>query len=232
MEARAAELLPIPYFHVVLTVPRDIGPIALQNKRVVYGILLRAAAETLRQLAADPKRLGAEIGIVAVLHTWGQQLPHHAHVHCICTGGGISPDGTRWVPCKISKKTKKEFSIPVEILSLVFRGKFIDFLKRACRNGELSFHRDLVPLRQRNAFEERLNRAIKSKWAVYAKRPFRGPEQLLKYLARYTHRVAISNNRLIEMRDGYVHFRWKDYRDGGKQKTMRLAVLSMALTFC
>jgi hypothetical protein len=219
-EARAAELLPIPYFHVVFTLEgKEIGPIALQNKKVVYGILFRAAAATLRQLAAQPEHLGAEIGTVAVLHTWGQQLPHHAHVHCICTGGGISPDGTRWVQCKVSNKAKKKFFIPVKVLSLVFRGKFIDFLKRAYRGGELSFHGELAPLKQEYLFEEQLDRAVKRKWVVYAKRPFRGPEQLLKYLARYTHRVAISNNRLIEMRDGHVHFRWKDYRDGGTQKT-------------
>jgi hypothetical protein len=230
MEARAAELLPIPYFHVVFTLPREIGPIALQNKRVVYGILFRAAAETLKKLAADPRHLGAEIGVVAVLHTWGQQLPHHPHVHCICTGGGISPDGTRWVRCKMSK-TKKKFFIPVEVLSLVFRGKFIGLLKRAFGNGELSFHGELAPLRQMNTFEERLNAAVDRKWVVYAKRPFRGPERLLKYLARYTHRVAISNSRLIEMRDGHVHFWWKDYRDGGTRKTMCLPVTEFIRRF-
>lgn len=223
MEARAAELLPIPYFHVVITLPHDMGPIALQNKRVVYGILMRAAAETLKELSADPKHLGAEVGILAVLHTWGQKLDHHAHVHCICSGGGISPDGTHWVPCKKSKKTEKEFFIHHDVIGLKFRGKFIAFLKRAYRNGELSFHGDLSSLKDVDNFERRLDKAVKNKWVAYAKRPFGDdPEQVLKYLARYTHRVAISNTRLIAMRDGYVHFRWKDYRDEGTWKSMAL----------
>ena len=221
VEARTAELLPIPYFHVVMTLPHDIGPIALQNKRVIYGIFMRAAAETIKELAADSKHLGAEIGILAVLHTWGQKLDHHAHVHCICTGGGISPDGTRWVSCKRSKKSEKEFFIHHEVLALKFRGKFIAFLKRAYHKGELSFHGKFSPLKDAGEFEKYLDKAVRKRWVAYAERPFGDdPQRVLKYLARYTHRVAISNARLIAMRDGYVHFRWKDYRDGGKWKPM------------
>jgi hypothetical protein len=189
----------------------------------VYGILMRAAAETIKELAADPKHLGAEIGILAVLHTWGQQLEHHAHIHCICTGGGISPDGTRWVPCKRSKKTGKDFFIHHDVLGLKFRGKFIAFLKHAHQNGQLSFHGELSSLKDMSRFEDCLDKAVKSKWVAYAEKPFGDdPERAIKYLARYTHRVAISNRRLIALRDGYVHFRWKDYRDGAKSKTMPL----------
>ncbi len=222
-EARVSELLPTPYFHLVFTLPQEIGPIALQNKRVVYGILMRAAAQTVKELAADPKHLGAEVGILAVLHTWGSNLMHHAHVHCICTGGGISPDGKRWVNCKRSKKTGKDFFIHHDVLGLKFRGKFIALLKRAYQHGELSFHGELVSLKDVDNFEQRLDKAVKNKWVAYAKKPFGDdPEQAIKYLARYTHRVAISNSRLIAMRDGYVHFHWKDYRDGAKWKPMAL----------
>ncbi len=223
MAARAAELLPIPYFHVIITLSHDIGPIALQNKRVVYGIFMRAAAQTIKELAADPKHLGAEVGILAVLHTWGQKSEYHVHAHCICTGGGISPDGTRWVPCKQSAESGKEFFIHHKVLALKFRGKFIALLKRAYRKGELSFHGQLSPLKNEDEFEKYLDRAVKKKWVVYAKRPFGDdPERVLKYLARYTHRVAISNDRLIAMRNGRVYFRFKDYRDEAKWKTTSL----------
>jgi hypothetical protein len=216
-------LLPTPYFHLVFTLPQEIGPIALQNKRVVYGILMRAAAHTVKELTTDPKHLGAEVGILAVLHTWSQKLAHHAHAHCICTGGGISPDGKRWVYCKRSKKSGKDFFIHHDVLGLKFRGKFIAFLKRAHRNGELSFHGELGSLKDVHNFEQHLNKAVKKKWVAYAKRPFGDdPEQAIKYLARYTHRVAISNSRLIAMRDGYVHFYWKDNRDGAKWKPTAL----------
>lgn len=216
-------MLPTPYFHVVFTLPQEIGPIALQNKRVVYGILMRAAAHTIKELAADPKHLGAEVGILAVLHTWGSNLMHHPHVHCIVTGGGISPDGKRWVYCKHSKKTGKEFFIHHDVLGMKFRGKFISFLKQAHRDGELSFHGELGSMKDEQDFEHHLDKAVRHKWVAYAERPFGGgAEQAIKYLARYTHRVAISNNRLIATRDGYVHFHWKDYRDGAKWKPMAL----------
>jgi hypothetical protein len=222
MKARAAELLPIPYFHVVFTLPQEIGPIALQNKRVVYGVLFRAAAETLKELAADPKHLGAEIGVLAVLHTWGQSLVHHAHLHCVVTGGGISPDCSRWVYCKRSRKSKKRFFIHVSVLGQVFRGKFIDFLKREYRRGALRFFGELSSLAQPAAFERWLTRSVRQEWVVFAKRPFGSAERVLKYLARYTHRVAISNGRLIDMRDGKVRFRMKDYADGGRWKSIEL----------
>jgi hypothetical protein len=223
MEARASELLPIPYFHVVVTLPRDIRPIALQNKRVVYGIFMRAVAQTIKELAADPKHVGAEIGILVVLHTWGQQLEYHVHCHCICTGGGISPGGTRWVPCKQSTEPGKEFFIHHEVVALKFRGKFIAFLKRAYRKGELSFHGQLSPLKNEDEFERFLDQAVKKRWVAFAKRPFGdNPEQVLKYLAGYTHRVAISNRRLIAMRGGRVHFSYKDYRDGCTWKATSL----------
>jgi hypothetical protein len=222
-EARVSELLPIPYFHAVFTLPQEIGHIALQNKAMVYGILMRAAALTVKELAADSKHLGGEVGIFAVLHTWGQKLEHHAHVHCVCTGGGISPDGKRWMYCKWSKRTEKHFFIHHDVLSPKFRGKFIAFLKKGYKNGELSFHGELTPLRDVDKFERHLDKAVRKKWVVYAERPFGDdPEQTIKYLARYTHRVAISNSRLIAIRDGYVHFRWKDYRDEGKWKRMPL----------
>jgi hypothetical protein len=223
MAARAADLLPIAYFHVTLTLPHDIGPIALQNKSKVYGIFMRAAAETIKELAADPKHLGAEIGILVVLHTWGAKLPYHVHAHCICTGGGISPDGMRWVPCKRSKDSEKEFFVHYKVLALKFRGKFIDFLKRAYYKKELSFHGELSRLNHAEVFEKLLDGAVKNRWVAHIKRPFDGdPERVLKYLARYTHRVAISNGRLIAMRDGRVHFRYKDYRHGGEWKTTSL----------
>jgi hypothetical protein len=174
MEARQAELLPIPYFHVVFTLPQEIRSLALQNKRLVYGILFRAAAETLQEVAANPRHLGAETGILAVLHTWGQTLMHHPHVHCVVTGGGLAPGRSHWVHCKRSRRRKKLFLLPVEILSRVFRGKFIELLKRVFRSGELEFHGKLASLAHPAAFECRLNASVKKDWVVYAKRPFGG----------------------------------------------------------
>jgi hypothetical protein len=220
--ARTEELLPIPYFHVVFTLPQEIGPIALQNQRVVYGILFRAAAETLQELAADPKHLGAEIGVLSVLHTWGQTLVYHPHLHCVVTGGGLSFDHTEWIPCKRSGKKKKRFFIHVKILGKVFRGKFIDFLKQAYEQGDLQFHGQIARLAKASAFENYLHRSVRHDWVVYSKRPFESATPVLKYLARYTHRVAISNSRLIDMENGKVRFHWKDYAHGGKQKIMKL----------
>lgn len=216
LEARAAELLPVPYFHVVFTLPQSMAAIALQNKRVVYGILFRAASKTLLQIAADPKHLGAQIGFLAVLHTWGQNLMHHPHLYCVVPGGGLSSDGSMWVPCR------KHFFLPVRILSRVFRGKFMALIREAYRRGKLAFHGKLAGLSQSGRFEQDLNTAANHEWVVYAKRPFGGPEQVLKYLARYTHRVAISNSRLISMEDGKVTFRWKDYTEGNEKTTMTL----------
>jgi hypothetical protein len=216
LDARAEELLPVEYFHVVFTLPESLGPIALQNPRVVYGILFRAASETLMQIAADPKHLGAEIGILAVLHTWGQNLLHHPHVHCVVPGGGLSPDGSRWIACRPG------FFLPVRILSRVFRGKFLSMLRNAFDQGRLSFHGKLSELSDPCPFQRRLAASVRTDWVVYAKPPFGGPAQVLKYLARYTHRAAITNRRLIALEGDKVRFLWKDYAHGGIEKTMTL----------
>jgi hypothetical protein len=222
LEDRQSELLPIPYFHVVFTLPQQLAPLALQNKRVLYGMLFRAAAETLMELAADPKHLGAKIGCLMVLHSWGQTLMHHPHVHCLVTGGGISLDRSRWITCKQSKRSKRLFFVHVKILSRVFRGKFIDLLKQAFSDGHLRFHGKLAPLTAPKAFEQCLNASVKKDWVVYAKRPFSSPRCVLKYLARYTHRVAISQRRLLDLKDGRVSFEYKDYADEDQVKVMTL----------
>ena len=218
LAAREAELLPGPYFHIVLTLPAAIGAIAYQNKAKVYGLLFTAAAETLTTIAADPKHLGADIGGSAVLHTWGQNLDHHPHVHCIVPGGGISPGGERWV------SSRHNFFLSVRVLSRLFRRLFLEGLERLHSEGELQFFNDLAPLEDMARFRARLTPLRRSEWVVYAKRPFAGPEQVLAYLARYTHRVAIGNSRLASIDDGIVAFRWKDYRQDGAQqrKVMRL----------
>ena len=225
MEARESELLPVEYFHVVFTLPAVLGPIALQNPREVYNILFRAAAETLQQIAADPKHLGAEIGFLAVLHTWGQNLEHHPHVHCVVPGGGLSPDDSQWIACEPG------FFLPVRVLSRVFRGKFLALLRNAFDQGKLSFHGKLGELADAGAFQRRLTASAQTEWVVYAKPPFGGPEQVLKYLARYTHRVAISNYRLTALEGDEVEFLWKDYADGGEQKTMRLKAVEFIRRF-
>jgi Putative transposase/Transposase zinc-binding domain len=219
LEARQAELLPIAYYHVVFTLPAQIGDIAYQNKAAVYDILFKAASETLLTIAADPKHLGARIGLTAVLHTWGSALTHHPHVHCIVPGGGLSPDGQRWISCR------PRFFLPVRVLSRLFRRLFLDRLAEAHAEGRLVFFGELAGLADRAAFTARLSPLRRAEWVVYAKRPFAGPESVLAYLARYTHRVAISNSRLISMDDKGVTFRWKDYRQDGqaRQKLMTLA---------
>lgn len=225
MDARGAELLPVEYFHVVFTLPAVLGPIALQNPRKVYGLLFRAAAETLQQIAADPKHLGAEIGFLAVLHTWGQNLEHHPHVHCVVPGGGPSPDGTRWVACRPG------FFLPVRVLSRVFRGKFLALLHGAFNRGQLLFHGKLAALANPGEFRRQLAASAQTEWVVYAKPPFGGSEQVLKYLARYTHRVAISNHRLTALEGNAVEFLWKDYSHGGKQKSMKLKAVEFIRRF-
>jgi len=216
LTAREAELLPIPYFHVVFTLPAEIGAIAYQNKAKVYGLLFKAAADTLTTIAADPKHLGADIGFIAVLHTWGQNLDHHPHVHCIVPAGGASPDGTQWIRCR------PNFLLPVRVLSRLFRRLFTERLVALHRAGELQFFGNLASLVNGDAFSAYLAPLRKSEWVVYAKRPFAGPRQVLAYLARYTHRVAISNSRIQSLSDGRVCFRWKDYRQNGKAKNMTL----------
>jgi Putative transposase/Transposase zinc-binding domain len=220
LAAREAELLPVPYFHVVFTLPRAISAIAYQNKAKVYGLLFTAAAEALTTIAADPKHLGAHIGVTAVLHTWGQNLQHHPHVHCIVPGGGLSPDGTRWVACKIG------FFLPVRVLSRLFRRLFLQGLEAMHGSGELQFLTDLATLKDADTFRAYLAPLRKTDWVVYAKKPFAGPNQVLAYLARYTHRVAIANSRLLDLDETHVSFRWKNYRESGhlKSKVMCLDV--------
>jgi hypothetical protein len=217
IEDRQTELLEVPYFHVVFTVPEEIAAIAYQNKEVVYGILFQTTAETLKTIAGDPQHLGAEIGFFAVLHTWGQNLQVHPHLHCVVPGGGLSPDGQRWVPCRPG------FFLPVRVLSRLFRRLFLESLQRAFDSGKLQFFAALEPLRERTAFVQLVARAKACEWVVYAKRPFAGPEQVLDYVGRYTHRVAISNNRLLDIENGQVRFQWKDYRHGDQSKTMTLS---------
>ena len=221
MEARATELLPVPYFHIVFTLPNQLGPLALQNKKTVYGILFRAAWETVRELAKDPKHLGAKVAMLSVLHTWGSNLMHHPHLHCIVPGGGISADGQQWISVKNTRK-RKAFFLPVRVMSRVFRGKFIQHLKAVFRKGKLAFHGSLSSLNDSEQFKKLLDSSVKQDWVVYCKRPFGGPRQVLKYLARYTHRVAIANSRLVDYEDGKISFRWKDYRNGSHTKTMQL----------
>ena len=223
LAARQAELLPVAYFHVVFTVPAPVAEIAFHNKAPVYAILFRAAAETLRRIAADPRHLGAEVGIVAVLHTWGQSLHHHPHVHCLVPGGGPSlacpgprSGGTRWVACRPG------FFLPVRVLSRLFRRLFLEHLQAVFEAGELGFYGALAGLAEPAAFAQRLRDLRRVEWVVYAKPPFGGPAQVLAYLGRYTHKVAIANSRLVSVTDTDVTFRWKDYRHHGKAKVMTL----------
>jgi hypothetical protein len=215
---REAELLPVPYFHVVYTLPSELRDIAYQNKRVVYDLLMKAAAETTLAIAADPKRLGARIGITAVLHTWGSALTHHPHVHMIVPGGGLSLDGARWVALR------SNFLVHVNVLARLFRGKMLALLMAAHDAGQLRFFNTHAGLADKSTFKRLIAPLRHTKWVVHCKAPFAGPEQVLRYLSRYTHRVAISNRRLVAADDAGVAFRWKDYRiDGpGRWKTMRL----------
>jgi hypothetical protein len=216
LEDRQAELLPVEYFHVVFTMPQEIAAIAYQNKAVVYDMLFRATAETLRTIAADPRHLGAEIGFIAILHTWGQNLLHHPHLHCVVPGGGLSPDGQRWVACRPG------FFLPVRVLSRLFRRLFIAQLRSAFDGGQLRFFHGLAALQDPGAFARYLAPVARAEWVVYAKAPFGGPERVLEYLGRYTHRVAIANSRLVEFDNGEVAFQWKDYRHESRHKVMRL----------
>jgi Putative transposase/Transposase zinc-binding domain len=213
---RSAELLPVPYYHVVFTLPHVLAPLALQNKALVYALLFRAVAETLLQIAADPQHLGAKIGFMAVLHTWGQTLLHHPHVHCVVPAGGLSPDHRRWIPCGA------KFFLPVHVLRVVFRGKFLQALDRAFKKHKLTLAGQLTPLQSPPNFAALLRTAAQPNWVVYAKRPFAGPAQVLTYLSRYTHRIAIANSRLVAMANGSVTFRWRDYAHQHQTRTMTL----------
>lgn len=215
LQARSEDLLDVEYFHVVFTLPEDLRPIALQNRKMLYGILFAAASQTLVEIAADPVHLGAQIGITAVLHTWGQTLGYHPHLHCIVPGGGIGAEGD-WVSCRPG------FFLPVAVLGKKFRGKFLQLLRKAHDSGQLRFGGGISELVDPSNFSALIDRCFRHKWVVYSKRPFGGPTVVLKYLARYTHRIAISNSRLVSMRGDEVTFSWKDYASGGQHRETTL----------
>ena len=221
LEARQAEVLPVPYAHVVFTLPQALAPLALQNPKVVYDLLLRTAARTLQEIASNPRHLGARLGFFAILHTWGQTLVHHPHVHCVVPADGLAENGSTWKPCRPG------FFLPVRVLSRLFRGKFLAGLSQAFRHGRLEWHGRLVPYQSSAAFNRLLHEARATEWVVYAKPPFDGPEKVLEYLARYTHRIAISNHRLLGVDDRAVTFRFKEYR------SQRVRTLTLPLgEFC
>ncbi len=217
LQARLADLLPVEYFHVVFTLPEQLAAVALQNKRVVYNLLFSAASETLRTIAADPRHLGAEIGFLTVLHTWDQTLRHHPHLHCVVPGGGLSVEGAGWRSCR------RGFFLPVNVLARLFRRLFLQGLERAFEKGKLSFHGSCAFLAKPTAFKRLVKSVRAREWWVYAKPPFGGPAQVLAYLGRYTHRVAISNQRLLSLQDGRVTFSWRDNRHGQLRSTMTLS---------
>jgi ribosomal protein L37AE/L43A len=225
LETQAADLLDTPYFHVVFSLPGALGPMALSNPRVVYGLLMRAAAETLLKVAANPKHLGAEVGVLEVLHTWGQNLALHPHVHCVVTGGGLSLDESRWIA------GRDDYFLPVPILRCVFRGKFLSGLRTAFQKGRLRFPGRLAALARPARFHRLLDETVRTEWVVYAKPPTQGPATVLKYLARYTHKTAISNNRLVSLTDDQVTFGWKDYTHGGRRGTMTLEAVEFVRRF-
>ena len=216
LAARQQELLPVDYYHLVFSVPHGLVPLIWQNKELLFKLLFEASAETLLEVATDPKHLGAEIGFLSVLHTWGQTLQRHPHVHCVVTGGGLSRDHQQWI------RSPPHFFLPVKVLSRVFRGKFVAGLRRAFRRNQLAFHGPCLPLANEKAFHAFLRTLFREDWVVYAKPPFGGPEHVLHYLARYTHRVAISNHRITDVTHTHVTFRWKDYAHHNKRRTMTL----------
>ena len=216
LEARRAELLPVEYYHVVFTLPDCLGPVALQNKEVAYDVLFQAVSQTLLTIGRDPKHLGAELGFLAILHTWGQNLMYHPHIHCVVPGGGLRRDGQAWVSCR------KKFFLAVRVLSRLFRRLFVNRLRQAFVDGRIRFHGTVAHLNEGVAFEQLLRSSCKTEWVVYAKPPFGGPEKVLDYLARYTHRIAISNNRLVKMENGRVTFTWRDYSRNGVRGFMTL----------
>lgn len=225
LEARQEELLPVTYYHVVFTLPDSLAQLALQNARMIYNLLFRAASETLLRISADPKHLGARIGFFAVLHTWGQSLMPHPHLHCVVPAGGLSLDGLRWTSCR------PRFFLPVRVLSSLFRGLFLLYLNRSYQQGKLQFDGDLESLAQPLAFTRLLKKSRKKKWVVYAKKPFGGPQQVLDYLGRYTHRVAISNHRLLRLENSQLTFTWRDYRDAAASKQMTMDAVEFIRRF-
>ena len=216
IEASSEVLLPIQYFHVVFTIPSTLNPLVSMNKKLMYDLLFRSVSETLVELSHDLKHLGARIGVIGILHTWGQNLMEHPHVHCIVTGGGLSPDGSRWVSCR------KGFFIHVNVMSELFKDKFLDILKKSFKSGDLIFPGSISHLKEPGTFESFRRHLYNKKWVVYCKPPFNGAKGVLQYLGRYTHKIAISNNRILSIRDGNVSFLWRDYADGNRQKTMTL----------
>jgi predicted RNA-binding Zn-ribbon protein involved in translation (DUF1610 family) len=218
LEARRRELLPTPYVHVVFTLPRELAPLALQNKKVIYDLLFQTSAETLIEVARDPKHLGAQIGFFSVLHTWNQKLQHHPHVHCVLPAGGLSPDHTHWI------KSHRSFFLPVKVLGRVFRGKFTQALHRSFTAGKLGFHGTLKFLAQPKTFSAWFRQLFRNDWVVYCKRPFGGPEHVLRYLGAYTHRVAISDHRLVALDQGKITFRWRDSAHKNKKRLLTLPV--------
>jgi hypothetical protein len=216
LDARANELLPTAYVHVVFTLPHELAPLALQNKRALYSLLFSASAATLLEVARDPRHLGANLGFFSVLHTWNQKLQFHPHVHCVVPAGGLSPDHARWIPAR------HNFFLPVKVLSRVFRGKFVAGLRKLHAKGDLGFHGTLASFQAPPAFASLLRTLFRSDWVVYSKPPFRGAEHALRYLGGYTHRVAISNHRLVSMIDGQVTFRWRDSAHKNKKRLMTL----------
>jgi hypothetical protein len=218
LQQRERELLPTRYVHAIFTLPRELAPLALQNKRLIYGLLFRSSAATLLEVARDPRHLGAEIGFFSVLHTWDQRLQHHPHVHCVIAAGGLAPDHSRWI------SSRHSFFLPIKALSRVFRGKFVAGLKTAFHEGKLEFHGHLAHLAEPRSFAAWLRLLFRHDWVVYSKRPFGGPEHALRYLGAYTHRVGISNSRLVALAEGQVTFRWRDSAHGNKKRLMMLPI--------
>jgi len=225
LTVQSRDLLPVPYCHLVFTLPRELSGLALQNPRALYRMLFRAVSETLLTVAADPRRLGARIGLLAVLHTWNQKLLHHPHLHCLVPAGGISSDGSRWIRCR------KRYFLPIRVLRRMFRGKFLAFLSAAFRRRELHLFGSLEYLNTPVTFDRFIRQLRSVNWVVYARRPFGGPEHVIKYLARYTHRVAIANGRLISFQEGRVTFRWRDSADGNRQKLMTVDAVEFIRRF-
>jgi hypothetical protein len=225
LEARKQRLLPVPYFHVVFTLPNELNPLALRNKKIVFDLLFKSAAETLQQVASQKKHLGAQIGFTAVLHTWGQKLQFHPHLHCVVTGGGLDFRQGRWIAAS------QRYFLCVDVLGMLFKAKFLEALKTAHTERKLSLAGTTAHLEDRRLWQRLLNRLYSSKWVVYAKPPFGGPEHVFRYLGRYTHRVAISNHRLLELKDGQVTFRIKDYADEGKSKSLTISAVEFIRRF-
>ncbi|WLC77562.1 IS91 family transposase (plasmid) [Clostridium estertheticum] len=218
LQKRKEDLLPVGRFHIVFTIPQELNFITLTNPKEMYPILFNSVSETLLELSRDKKYLGAEIGFMSILHTWGQNLMNHPHIHCIVPSGGLTFDGTRWI------SSKKDFFIPVKVLSRKFRGKFLFYLKKAYQSNALKYTTGIQELTEKHIFHSFIDKLYKKEWVVYCKPPFGSAEHVLEYLGRYSHRVAISNNRIVNLENGYVTFKWKDYRDNNKEKFMTLTV--------